>query len=185
MLINPHRLGYPHIIDIGIVTDVTNEKEVSTFLESKPYIALVTRSGKYSFFGKVALRDLDRLHEIIEDLEENQNIKKVEALIWSEAAYIEYPQNLMIGTENSIVKNQISRPVKRKEILNLDEIDRKMAKILAKNSRASFEEIAEQLQITQKQSLEDTKILERTCLLCQQSLLIYKSLDTTPLAIFT
>ena len=125
MLINPHRLGYPHIIDIGIVTDVTNEKEVSTFLESKPYIALVTRSGKYSFFGKVALRDLDRLHEIIEDLEGNQNIKKVEALIWSEAAYIEYPQNLMIGPENSIVKNQISRPVKRKEILNLDEIDRR------------------------------------------------------------
>ena len=151
MLVNPHCLGYPNIVDLGIVTDFTKKKSVASFLGSKPYISQVTsRPGKYSFYGKVALRNLDKLHEIIEDLEENQDIKKVEALIWSEAAYLEYPQNLVIGTDKRIVNPQVSRPVKRNIIVDLDETDRKIAIILANNSRTSFEEIAEQLQITPK-----------------------------------
>ncbi len=39
ILINPHCLGYRHIVDLLIMNDVENEKEVTKFLESKPYIS--------------------------------------------------------------------------------------------------------------------------------------------------
>ena len=97
MLVNPHCLGYRHIVDLGIINAVEDEKEVAKFLESKPYIAeLVGPFGKYNFLGKVALKDLNNLQEIIEELESNRNIKHVDALIWAEAVNIEYPQNLII-----------------------------------------------------------------------------------------
>ena len=151
-------------------------------MESKPYISQVTsRSGKYSFYGKVALRNLDKLHEIIEDLEENQDIKKVEALIWSEAAYIEYPTNLVIGTDNCIVNPQVSRPVKRNILVDLDETDRKMAKILANNSRTSFEEIAEKLQITPKTVARKYKKLRENLFTLSTITVDLKKSDTTPL----
>ncbi len=110
MLINPHCLGYRHIVDLGIITSVENEKEVAKLLESKPYIAgLIGPFGNYNFFGKVALRDLNKLHEIIEDLESNSIIKHVDALIWAEAVNIEFPQNLIIkqleGNDSPISRN--------------------------------------------------------------------------------
>ena len=112
MLVNPHCLGYRHIIDLGIMTAVENEKEVAKFLESKPYMSeVVGPLGKYNFYGKVALRDLNELGEIIEDLESNRNIKHVDALIWAEAVNIEYPQNLIIkplDRENERKNNHIS-----------------------------------------------------------------------------
>ena len=97
MLVNPHCLGYPHIADLGMITSVENEGEVRKFLESKPYIGeLIGPMGHYSFWGKVALRDLNKLHDIIEDLESNCNIKHVNAFIWAEAINVEFPQNLII-----------------------------------------------------------------------------------------
>lgn len=51
----------------GSITKNEYEKDVATFLESKPYISeIVTHFGKYSFFGKVASRDLNKLSEIID-----------------------------------------------------------------------------------------------------------------------
>ena len=47
MLVNPHCLGYRHIVDLGIINAVEDEKEAAKFLESKPYI-----SGLVDPFGK-------------------------------------------------------------------------------------------------------------------------------------
>ena len=85
MLVNPHCLGYRHIVDLGITTKVEDENEVAKFLESKEYISALTGPlGKYNFLGKVALRNLNLLHDIISDLESNQKIKHVDKLIWAE-----------------------------------------------------------------------------------------------------
>ena len=57
MLINPHCLGYRHIVDLGIITSVENEKEVAKLLESKPYIAgLIGPFGNYNFLWKSSLK---------------------------------------------------------------------------------------------------------------------------------
>ena len=53
MLVNPHCLGYRHIVDLGIINAAEDEKEVAKFLESKPYISeLVSPLGKFNFDGK-------------------------------------------------------------------------------------------------------------------------------------
>jgi DNA-binding Lrp family transcriptional regulator len=169
MRVNPHCLGYRHIIDLGIITNTENEKEVAKSLESKPYISQVVGPlGKYNFYGKVALRDLNKLSEIIEDLESNHNIKHVDALIWAEAVNIEYPQNLIIKPlkhDNDHKNNH--RPALTnldQAPLEIDEIDRKIAKILSEKSRTPFRKIAEQLDISTKTVIQRYKKLRKNLL---------------------
>jgi hypothetical protein len=82
MLINPHCFGYQHIVDLCITNAIEDDGEVTKFLETKPYIAeLVGPWGNYNFLGKVALRDLKKLHDIIEEFEANRYIKHVDELI--------------------------------------------------------------------------------------------------------
>ncbi len=164
MLVNPHCLGYRHIIDLGIMNAVENEKEVAKFLESKTYISeVVGPLGKYNFYGKVALKNLNKLGKIIEDLESNRNIKHVDALIWAEAVNIEYPQNLIIKSldcENEQKNNHISALTYLDQApFEIDEIDRKIAKILSEKSRTPFKKIAEQLDISTKTVIQRYKKL--------------------------
>jgi Lrp/AsnC family transcriptional regulator for asnA, asnC and gidA len=155
MLVNPHSLGYQHIADLGIVTAFENETEVKKFLESKPYIGeLIGPMGQYRFWGKVALRDLNKMHDIIEDLESNGGIKHVDALIWAEAVNIEFPQNLVIKPmEHDDSRKIIAQPPLTNHgqaPLDLDDTDRKIAIILSQNSRTPFKSISTQLQISSK-----------------------------------
>jgi Lrp/AsnC family leucine-responsive transcriptional regulator len=169
MLVNPHCLGYRHIVDLGIMNAAEDEKEVAKFLESKPYISeLVSPLGKFNFDGKVALRDLNKLHGIIEDLESNHKIKHVDALIWAEAVNIEYPQNLIIkplDRENEQKNNYTSALTNLDQApLEIDERDRKIAKILSENSRTPFRKIAAQLDISTKAVIQRYKKLRENLL---------------------
>jgi DNA-binding Lrp family transcriptional regulator len=160
MLVNPHSLGYCHIVDLGITSLVEKQREVAEFLESKPYIAQVVVAGgpfkKYNFFGKVAILDLKKLSEIIAELESNINIKRVDAQIWVEAVNIEYPHNLVVKPlkheplrkTHQTLKNVEEKPIK------FDETDRKIANILAKKSRTPFRKIALQLGISTKNVIQ-------------------------------
>lgn len=151
-LINPHHLGYRHIVDLEITCTVEGEKRVAAFLETKSYISQVFgHSGK--FFGKVALRDLNKLSTIIEELESNTEINQIDALIWSEAANIEFPQNLVIKPIKQNNFSKIERPALSdldKKPIVLDNIDKKIASIISRKARTPFRKIAEQLDITTK-----------------------------------
>jgi DNA-binding Lrp family transcriptional regulator len=169
MLVNPHCLGYRHIADLGMVVAVENEQEVKKFLESKPYIGeLIGPLGHYRFWGKVALRDLDKLRDIIEDLESNSSIKHVDALIWAEAVNIEYPQNLIIKpldcADTQKIIEQPALTNHNQAPLDLDYIDRKIATILSQNSRTTFKKIAAQLQISSKTVIQRYKNLRGSLL---------------------
>jgi Lrp/AsnC family transcriptional regulator for asnA, asnC and gidA len=153
MLVNPHCLGFRHIVDLGIECSVKDEKEVIKFLDNKPYISeVIGPLGKYNFYGKVALRDLNKLREIIENLEANCNIKNVDALIWVKAVNIEFPQNLIIrplDRENELTK--IFPIVTQDQVsLEIDDADKKIAKILSENSRTPFDKIAKELDLSPK-----------------------------------
>ncbi len=153
-LVNPHCLGYRHIVDLAITTTAEDEKEVTKFIESKPYISEVLHQpGDYNFFGKAALRDLNKLSQIVEDLESNQKIKHVETLIWAEAINIEYPQNLVIKPLKYDSNNGNQRPPLTnldQAPIELDDTDRKIAIALSRKSRTPFRKIAEQLDISTK-----------------------------------
>ena len=169
MLVNPHCLGYRHIVDLGIITDTENEKEVAEYVDSRPYISqVVNHFGKYNFFGKVVLRDLNKLSGIIEDLESNHKIKHVDALIWAEAKNIEFPNNLVIKPlkHESVFKNN-QRPALTnldQAPLKIDEIDRKIAMALCRKSRTPFRKIAEQLDLSTKTVIQRYKKLRETLL---------------------
>ena len=169
MLVNPHCLGYRHMIDLGIITDTENENEVAKYLESRPYISqVVNHLGKYNFYGKVALKDLNKLSGIIEDLESNHKITHVDALIWAEAVNIEFPQNLVIKPlkhENGNKNNR--RPALTnfdQPPLEIDDIDRKIALILCRKSRTPFKKIAEQLDLSTKTVIQRYKKLRENLL---------------------
>jgi Lrp/AsnC family transcriptional regulator for asnA, asnC and gidA len=169
MLVNPHSLGYRHIIDLGVITAVENEEEVAEFLEGKTYIsAVVCPVGKYNFYGKAALRDLNDLESILEDLESNRHIKHVDALIWAEAVNIEYPQNLVIKplkNDNVQKNNHRPPPTSNDEMhVHIDETDRKIAIILSEKSRTPFRKIAEQLGISTKNVIQRYKRLRENVL---------------------
>ena len=168
-LVNPHCLGYRHIIDLGIIASHENEKAVADYLESKPYISQVVRNlGKYNFYGKVALRDLNYLSKIIEDLESNQKIEHVDALIWAEAVNIEYPQNVIIRPlpyENGYKNNR--RPALTdldQPPLEIDDVDRKISLLVSRSARTPFRKIGEKLDISTKTVIQRYKRLRQNLL---------------------
>jgi len=169
MLVNPYSLGYQHIADLGMVVAVENEQEVRKFLESKPYIGeLIGPMGHYRFWGKVALRDLNKLHVVIEDLESNSNIKHVDALIWAEAVNIEYPQNLVIKpldcADTQKIIDQPALTSRKQALFDLDDTGKKIAIILSQNSRTAFKKIATQLKISSKTVIQRYKKLRKNLL---------------------
>lgn len=161
-LVNPHCLGFRHIVDLEIATDSVYEKQVSAFLESNPQISQVVVSNSGSFLGKIVLRDLNKLSKTIEELESNHQIKHVEALIWAEAVNIEFPENLVIKPLTHDNSRKTVRPTPTdldRAPIEMDEIDRKIAAILSRKSRTPFRKIAEQLGISTKTVIQRYKKL--------------------------
>jgi DNA-binding Lrp family transcriptional regulator len=183
-LVNPHCLGYRHIIDLGIIADSGNEKEVATYLESKAKVTqVVTHLGKFNFLAKAALSDLNKLSEIVEDLEANPKIKHVDTLIWAEAVNVEFPANLII--KPLLRSNEkLTRPVITnidQTPMKLDEIDRKIAIIVAAHARTPFRHIAEQLGISTKTVIQRykklrEKLLTRSTITVDMNKLGYKAM---------
>lgn len=167
MLVNPQSLGYNCISDIGILTSLEDEKKAIEFLKSRPYIQHVMGLyGKYNITVKVAFTDMQELAAILEDLESNPFTKQVDAMIWAEVVNIDHPENLLI---NSSTENQ-PQPIlhnysSTKNPIVLDEIDRKIAKILSQRSRATFRKIAEQTGISTKNVIQRYRKLRGTVLM--------------------
>ena len=168
MLVNPHCLGYPHIVDLGIVNAIEDQEEVAKFLESGPISELVGPVGPYSFYGKVVLSDLKKLHAIIEDFESFSKIKHVDAFIWAEAVNVEYPENLVIKPLGREKKQQNKKEAKstsqEHSIADIDDTDRQIARIIAENSRTPFKTIASQLGLSAKTVIQRYKKLRENLL---------------------
>jgi Lrp/AsnC family transcriptional regulator for asnA, asnC and gidA len=164
MQVNPNSLGYKCIADIGIITTNENEKNVTEFLKTRPYVMRTFGMfGKYNLAIKVALKDLKDLTTIIEDLESNINIKHVDPLIWANANDMDHSENLVLKPmptidPDSVILKKIP-PINNDEV-DLDEKDRQIAKILSVNSRMPFKKIAEQLGISTKNTIQRFKKLE-------------------------
>lgn len=163
MLVNPHSLGYRHIVDLGITSHTEKEKETAKFLEGKSYISQVTGPiDNYNFYGKVALQDLSKLQDIIEDLKQNRDIRQIQSFIWAQAVQVEYPQNLILRHDkrelgkNILIENKIDITQK----LQIDETDRKIALFLSENSRTPFKKIANDLEIPIKKVVQRYKKLK-------------------------
>jgi DNA-binding Lrp family transcriptional regulator len=157
-LVNPQSLGYEHVADLGIFTAVEHEKEVSEFLKNKQYkhITIVGPFGKYSIFAVAVFRNMQELNETIQELESHPHVKRVETIIWTEAAYVEHMDKLIFGPSIVEVETRDTNiseiPVLKK--IKIDETDRRIAKILAQDARIAFKKIGEELGISTKNVIQ-------------------------------
>ncbi len=163
MQVNPQSLGYKCVADIGIITSMDNEKKVSEFLKTRPYIQhILGLFGKYNLGVKVALKDVKQLTEIIDDLESNIYIKHVDAMIWAEVVNMDHSENLIIkplSQDEPILPSKPAKIVNNEEI-ELDQKDRQIARILTSNARIPFKKIAEELGISTKNVIQRYKRLQ-------------------------
>ncbi|MGE5554966.1 MAG: Lrp/AsnC family transcriptional regulator [Methanocella sp.] len=183
-LVNPHCLGYRHIVDLGIFCDSNDEQEVAKYLENKRVIGqVVPHLGKYNFYAKVALSDLNKLSAIVEDLESNPKIKHVDTLIWAEAINCEFPTNLVIRPLPPS-DTKLQRPPLTnidQAPIELDEIDRKIAIIVSTKARTPFRHIAEEVGVSTKTVIQRykklrEKLLVRSTITIDMNKLGYKAL---------
>jgi Lrp/AsnC family transcriptional regulator for asnA, asnC and gidA len=162
MLVNPHCLGYKYIVDLGISTAVENEKDVMHFLKTKLYIRHISGPlGRYNFWTKVALNDVKKLAGILGDLQTNPHIERVDAMIWAEAANVEYAENLVIGPQSEHeTKKPAEKPPANLDPIEMDELDKKIASTLSRSSRTPFRRIAAEVGISTKSVIQRYKRLK-------------------------
>lgn len=156
MQINPQSLGYRCIADIGIITTIDNEKKITDFLKTRPYIRHIMSSfGRYNIAVKVALKDVNELTGILQDLESNTLIKRVDAMIWADSINMDHTENLVIKPSFTGEIKQAPVPITIiNEEVDLDEKDRQIATILSMNARLPFKKIAEKLGISTKNVIQ-------------------------------
>ena len=168
MQVSPHSLGYRYVSDLGIQTSADQEEAVLEFLKSKPYLSHTGGPfGKYNFWTKVVLHDMQELTGILADLESNPSIKHVDTFTWAEAVNLERVENLVISPlafESPQKTLAVANSVSFTEI-KLDEKDRYIAKILSSSSRTPFRKIASQLGISTKNVIQRYKRLRNKVLM--------------------
>ncbi len=167
MQVNPQSLGYNCIVDIGVLTKVEDEGKVIEFLKSRPYAQyIIGVYGKYNLSLKAALTDMQQLAVILEDLEANPLIRQVDTMMWSEMVNFDHPENLTVlasNTEASYLSNGYC-PMATRQPVEMDVIDRKIARILSIHSRTTFRKIAEQTGISTKNVIQRYRRLRGTVL---------------------
>jgi len=168
MQVNPQSLGYNCVINIGIVTDNEDENKVIEFLKSKPYIIFVIGKlfERINIDANICLPEFHQLHEVLKEIEANPLIKKLIVRFWLKTSNLDYPENLVLTNSNNNIgigykqKPDIANPKKAE----IDEIDRRIARILSQNSRIPFVKIAQELKISTKNVIQRYKKLKGSVL---------------------
>ncbi|XES76790.1 MAG: Lrp/AsnC family transcriptional regulator [Candidatus Bathyarchaeia archaeon] len=152
MQLNPERLGFKCVGDIGIITVTDREEKVMEFLKTKPFITLIMGSwGKYNIGAFFVLPDIQQLGHALEEIEANPYIKQADVLIWTNPVNVDHPENLIIKPLPKAKQTErLQRTMETIENRKLDDTDRAIARILSKHSRMPFSEVAKQLNITTK-----------------------------------
>jgi len=152
MQVNPEKLGFKCVGDIGIITVTDQEKRVIEFLKTKPFITLIMGSwGKYNIGAFFVLPDVQQLSRALEELEANPYIKQADVLIWADPVNVDHPENLIIKPlPREEQTGKLQKTVGTTENKQLDKTDRAIARRLSNHSRTPFSEIAKQLKITTK-----------------------------------
>ncbi len=158
MLVNPRSLGYEYIAVIGVTTSVKNEEITAEFLKNKLSITSLMRPfGKYNISVQLPFRTMEELSQVQRDLEANPLVKSVDVILWTDSLIVEHPENLVV---KPLTRKIAYEPIAvKKSDAVIDETDRKIARILAHESRTPFRKIAAELGISTKSVIERYKKL--------------------------
>ncbi|XES76626.1 MAG: Lrp/AsnC family transcriptional regulator [Candidatus Bathyarchaeia archaeon] len=159
MQVNPKAIGYNFVADLGITTNIEDEKEVLEFLRANPYTAM---SGPAPFWKSnigtfTVLPSVEKLAQIQEEIEANPRIKSLETMIWVETTNMDLPENLLIHPALDDKKQPIKvlyPATSYVSSVKIDQNDLEIAKTLVRNARKPFKKIAEELNISTKNVIQ-------------------------------
>jgi DNA-binding Lrp family transcriptional regulator len=168
MQVNPYSLGYTCVGNIGVKTSAEFEKAVMEFLKEKEKLSFPIESwGKSNIEFLVVKKNIEEWAAELRSLEVTSHIKLVDNVIWASPTGMDHAENLIIKPlekqkwENTI--EQTPTTINNAQV-ELDEIDRQIAKILIHNSRISFRKIGKQLNISTKNVIQRYKKLSKSVL---------------------
>ena len=168
MQLNPQTLGYKCVVNILIITNISNENEVIKFLKSKPYVCKVLKNlfETTNLGCIIGLHEVQELSGIIQDIETNPLIKGVNTIFWNKTTNLDYPENLLLLPSIDKIQINLERNpnITIQKKIEMDEIDRQVVKILSQNSRTTFTKIAKELKISTKNVIQRYSKLRGTVL---------------------
>lgn len=165
MQVNPKSLGLNCCGVLKIFTDGKQGTEIDEYFKAQPWASMTfPNSNEKCLIITIGVPNVEVMGKIAEEIGALPHVKFVETSIWLDELNMVHPENLIISPdEKSELKiprkkrgKQESKPATRmlnsqnSKNLQIDEIDRKIAKLLAENARLSFNKIAEEVGITTK-----------------------------------
>jgi DNA-binding Lrp family transcriptional regulator len=161
MHLNPLSVGYESIAEIGIITDLADREKVAHALNNHRFKGIASSLGKYDIYGLLMARKLDELTSLIRKIDIKPLVKSLDVLIFADLWDSPWhPENIVVRSserENSIMKPRKSGT--KFEHISLDETDKHIAKMLMKNSRMAFKDIAEKMKISAKTVIQRYRVL--------------------------
>jgi len=138
------------------VTDDEDENKVIEFLKSKSYIIFVTRKlfDRVNIDANICLPEFQELHGTLKEIKTNPLIKDLIVRFWLKTSNLGYPENLVMTDSSNKIDIEYKQKLDLEKKVELDEMDRRVAKILAQNSRVPFTKIAQELNISNKNVIQ-------------------------------
>ena len=141
--INYKLFGYKAVAHILINVDSRQADQLIKYLQKKPEVySAYSRGAEGNIDVITTLKTLEQLNEIKDCIKTNFSVLEMKTAMWTDVKEMNY--NLSI-TENNRKKNEapIGHTTKNMEKTNseIDEIDLRMADLLAENGRMSMESI--------------------------------------------
>jgi DNA-binding Lrp family transcriptional regulator len=161
MYLNPLSVGYESIAEIGIMTDLADQEKVGKFLRTNPHVKIAGSLGKYSIYALVVAQKLNELNETVQQIDLKPYVKSLDVLIFADLWNNPWhPENLLVkpSEQKNLITPKKSKP--KFEQLNLDETDKRIAKMLMENSRMPFKVIAEKLGISTNNVIQRYQFLK-------------------------
>lgn len=144
--INYKRLGYDAVGTLLLSVEPSKLEEVSGYIQTRlPNVfGPTTSASRYNLRAVVTLKTISELGKIKEELKKKLAMAEISSSLWTDVWFT--PENLslipILPTELTHKKSNDSR------IFDADEIDSRIIKELATNSRVSFRALAKQLDIS-------------------------------------
>jgi Lrp/AsnC family transcriptional regulator for asnA, asnC and gidA len=152
--INYRIFGYKVVAQMLINVDSRQAEQLIEYLRKMPEVYSVSSAGTKGNISFVAiLKTLERLNEVKDCIKNNFSVFEMKTAIWTDVKEMNY--NLSINASNRKnpnipVNNVTEQPARESnpKSVTIDEIDQKIADILAENGQISLEELGQKTGIS-------------------------------------
>jgi len=152
--INYKIFGYRVVANMLINVDSGQAEQLIEYLHKMPEVYSVSSAGTKGNLSVVAiLKTLEQLNEVKDRIKNNFSVFEMRTAIWTDVKEMNY--NLSINASNRknpyIPVNYVTKQPEREsnpKTISIDEIDQKIADILAENGQIAMEELSQKTGIS-------------------------------------